>query len=136
MMKAVSVAVRPPNLYVQSLGISWVHLLPIHCGVILIGTGLSAEDLGFESPLCRYHSSWILWLRSVRELLPRKAGWVQHQHLVRHRCMQFVHKELVFNRWRCVSPEEKAHPRDPWWRILPLISITNLQFFRKILTVI
>ena len=54
MMKAVSVAVRPSNLYVQSLGISWVHLLPIHCGVILIGAGLSAEDLGFESPLCRY----------------------------------------------------------------------------------
>jgi len=83
---------------------------------------VSAEDLGFESPLCRYHSSWILWLRSVRELLPRKAGWVQHQQLVPHRYMQFVHKEHMFNRWHCVSPEERAYHRDHWWRILPLIS--------------
>ena len=33
-------------------------------------------------------------------------------------CKQLTH-EYVFNRWRCVSLEEKAHPRDPWWRNLP-----------------
>ena len=28
-----------------------------HCGVNLMGAGLSAEDLGFESPLCRYQTT-------------------------------------------------------------------------------
>ena len=79
---------------------------------------------GFESPLCRYHSSWILWWRSVRELLPRETGWFHHQLLlVPHCCMQVIHEEHVYNRWRYVSLEEKAHCRDTWWINLPILSI-------------
>ena len=40
------------------------------------------------------------------ELLPG-TGWL------RHRCMQFIHEEHVFNRWRWVSLERKHHCRGP-----------------------
>ena len=88
-------------------------LIANRCGVILIGTGLSAEDLGFESPLCvgtnsqstRLAEMWGLRLDPVVGVcygsFP-KAGWL-------HRYMQFIHWACVQYRWRCVSLEEKAH---------------------------
>ncbi len=47
-------AVRPPNLYVQSLGISWVHLLLIFIAssftLIKTRTGVPAEDCPAQVP--------------------------------------------------------------------------------------
>ena len=50
MMRQLSVAVRPPNHYVQSLGVCWVHFIGNCYSVTLMGAVLSVEDLGFESP--------------------------------------------------------------------------------------
>ena len=77
-----------------------------------MGAGLPAEDLGFESPLCRHqHTKYpggeTCGLRPDPVVgvcygsFPR-AGWL-------HRCMQFIHWACVHYRWRCVSLEEKAH---------------------------
>ena len=52
MTKAVSVAVKLLNLYVT--GHKLGPLIANRRSVILMGAGLSADDLEFESPLGRY----------------------------------------------------------------------------------
>ena len=73
--------------------------------------------LGFKSPLCQYQltkytrGKWGLRPRScggdlLVELLPG-TGWS------RHHCMQFVHKEYVFNIGGVVSPSRRKHTSGP-----------------------
>ena len=100
------------------------RLLLIHCSVILRVLGVPAEDLGFESPLCRLPlipdivvdickgtCSWEGWLVSTSVVVGSA-----------HRCMQFIHEKHLYDRWRCVSLEEKARCRDTWRRNPPITS--------------
>ena len=88
-------------------------LIANRCGVILMGTGLSVEDLGFESPLCVGTNSQSTQLAKT---------WGLHLDPVVGVCKGTFLGKLVASlyavlswacvhyRWQCVSLEEKAYP--------------------------
>ena len=84
--------------------------------VILIVLVCQRRVLGFESPLCQYQThkvaigeTWGLSPDLVVEVCKGTTSWASWS---RHHCMQFIHFEHVFNRWR-VSHGGESSPQSP-----------------------
>ena len=90
----------------------FLKISKLYFSVILIGTGLSAEDLGFESPLCVCTNSqstllaetWGLCLYPVLGVCKGTFLGKLVTQLYAVHSWAFVHY-----RWSCVSLEEKTY---------------------------
>ena len=98
------------------------RLLLIHCSVILRVLGVPAEDLGFESPLCRLPLIPDIVADICKGACPGKAGWFQHQCCWFRTSLYAIRSQRhLYDRWR-ISLEEKGRCRDTWRRNPPITS--------------